>query len=850
MANDSEVSVKISADVSGLEAGASQASDSADTISDKLRGIKDAAAEGGAGLDQAGESAGGFASALGSMGEVAAGVFGGLELGKISEEFKSFFEDAIFGASALGEKLSNLSLSTGISTETLERLRYAAQLSGTDFDALQRSVSQLSLKMLDLQSGGTNKKLETAMADLGLTPEQLSDSEHAIDNIAAAITRVGISQRTIGDVSEILGGRGGARMIPMLEMLDEANRKFAENNQAIGTDNVEALQKSQEAINEAGAAWDRLKTSVGEAAAGPLTDFFEILTKIITGLHNFAAGTGEIDAIKKRLDEYGESALTAYERDKLAQAAAKAEGDATAAAWQGAKAAMLDFQTAHAGAAAGSDSNVQKPTDKWDAPTPDVGLPAPPSNDTFSPDTKVADVSGAQKAALQQEIEDFKAAEEMKRALAGDTAQARMASEQAVHDFLVSKETDAADIGIDLNKQVAASALNLVRDQIAASKAGDKESGFTGDQAAALGFPSGAESLRAIEDTIRIAKAGHDQLYAMASADADQMTALQTGKDNLLRAQIEQQAQLGIITQSQANAQLAALDQQDAQNKEASVKAKIASLIEYESAEAGTAAKLEKLYTELFKIEDAATVKSIQNQTKAAIEFQKPWETAFGAIGNSFNQVLGGIFQGTQTLQGAMQHAAQSIALTFIQYEGQRLLKSLATEAAIVAAHLTGNAAMSASDATTAAGGLGSLFSSAIKIITGDAATAAANTYAQVSQIPVVGWILAPVAAAAAFTAVAGYEALVPSAAGGMVVGSDFGFGARGVIAHPDEMILPADLSKGLQNVIAQQDGSGGGSTRVEIHINAVDQRGVRAFFDEHAGHVERIMTRALRNAA
>jgi hypothetical protein len=39
-----------------------------------------------------------------------------------------------------------------------------------------------------------------------------------------------------------------------------------------------------------------------------------------------------------------------------------------------------------------------------------------------------------------------------------------------------------------------------------------------------------------------------------------------------------------------------------------------------------------------------------------------------------------------------------------------------------------------------------------------DAETAAANTYAQVSAIPVVGWILAPVAAAAAFAAVLAFE--------------------------------------------------------------------------------------------
>ena len=52
---DSEIQVKISAETSELQAGASQASDAADQISEKLQGIKESAEAGSEGLQAARE---------------------------------------------------------------------------------------------------------------------------------------------------------------------------------------------------------------------------------------------------------------------------------------------------------------------------------------------------------------------------------------------------------------------------------------------------------------------------------------------------------------------------------------------------------------------------------------------------------------------------------------------------------------------------------------------------------------------------------------------------------------------------------------------------------------------------
>lgn len=415
-----EISVKITGDASGLQDAASQAADSSDQLSEKLRSIQDAADAGTQGLDEAAQSAGAFGSSLESMGEIAAGVFGGLELGKIGEEFKSFFESAIFGAAELGEKLSNLSLSTGISTSTLQELRLAAQLAGGDFDMLQRAISQLSLKMLDLESGGHNAKLETAMADLGLTPAQLEDSEHALDNIAEAIKRVGISERTIGDVSELLGGRGGARFIPVLEKLAEAKKQMADLGLAIDPGQVQANAAAEEKVNLLGAAFGHLKDTISGGLMEALGGVSDFLTRQAVQLSMTAT----------QYDEY----TNAIRRGASEMDALKAGMTVGSASARG----MLG-----------------------------TGIDGPAAEEMLQPGTQ----SQTQlKAQFEQTVSDYEASQKEIMAAAGDTAEARITYEKSVRDFLISSKKEAAAAGVDLSKQIATASVAEAAAQNAAAK--------------------------------------------------------------------------------------------------------------------------------------------------------------------------------------------------------------------------------------------------------------------------------------------------------------------------------------------------------------------------------------------
>ena len=75
-----------------------------------------------------------------------------------------------------------------------------------------------------------------------------------------------------------------------------------------------------------------------------------------------------------------------------------------------------------------------------------------------------------------------------------------------------------------------------------------------------------------------------------------------------------------------------------------------------------------------------------------------------------------------------------------------------------------------------------------------DAGKAFSGTMAALSNIPIIGPVIAPIAAAAAFALVAGYELIASSAGGDWDVG-----GTRLNIVHPHETIMPAYIASPMR---------------------------------------------------
>lgn len=199
----------------------------------------------------------------------------------------------------------------------------------------------------------------------------------------------------------------------------------------------------------------------------------------------------------------------------------------------------------------------------------------------------------------------------------------------------------------------------------------------------------------------------------------------------------------------------------------------------------------------------AAWNQAYKQRTKIAEDFEKSvrkintdlhneqmqdWKQLGTSIQSTFNDSLNGLILGTMTWQRAMMQEVNAVAEGFLRM-GEKIVENWA-ETQIAKALMT-----KSTDTASATGQ-----------ISAAAGVAAANTFAAISAIPVIGPALAPGAAAAAMSEVLGFESLA-FAEQGMLLDRD-----RLVFAHKDEQILPANLSKGMQGLI-QAGGAGGGDT-------------------------------------
>ena len=164
-------------------------------------------------------------------------------------------------------------------------------------------------------------------------------------------------------------------------------------------------------------------------------------------------------------------------------------------------------------------------------------------------------------------------------------------------------------------------------------------------------------------------------------------------------------------------------------------------------------------------------------------------------------------------------------------------------------ATVASNAIQLASTESTAAASAAAETTSTLSSITKHAASAAAAVYDSVAQIPYVGWVLAPIAAGAAFVAVEAYGALMPS----------FDSGAwnlpQDTVAqvHAGESVIPAGIAGSMRDFFAGggADGdAGGGNVAVTFNVSAMDGASVLSTLKRNQGALMSVIRDAVRNGA
>jgi hypothetical protein len=185
--------------------------------------------------------------------------------------------------------------------------------------------------------------------------------------------------------------------------------------------------------------------------------------------------------------------------------------------------------------------------------------------------------------------------------------------------------------------------------------------------------------------------------------------------------------------------------------------------------------------------------------------------------------------EGTKSFGQVMASVGNQILMKFADVAARDVSNWLLAEASKTAATTAGSNTRATIETMASERSRGISMLSAEQTIFNEAAKAAASAYASVASIPIVGWLIAPGAAAAAFAAVEAYGNLA-SAAGGY----DIPAGLNPLVqAHAQEMILPASIANPLRAQLASANFNGaatvgdGGARGGDTHIHNWNLHGV-----------------------
>lgn len=182
----------------------------------------------------------------------------------------------------------------------------------------------------------------------------------------------------------------------------------------------------------------------------------------------------------------------------------------------------------------------------------------------------------------------------------------------------------------------------------------------------------------------------------------------------------------------------------------------------------------------------------VQDETRLVQEIQQPYRKMFNFIEQEMNSAVRQMMSGQKTFGEAMATMWDNLIMKVGEGIANMVMQWVAGELLMTVAHTTANEVRVASDASATAQSTAIHEAGNLKQKMSDAKVAAAEAFKAVVGIPLIGPVLAPVAAAGAFAAVAAFEQ------GGIVPNTGM------ALVHGGEMVLPQAISQKVQQSVTQ----------------------------------------------
>jgi hypothetical protein len=756
----------------------------------------------------------------------------------------AFFKDAINASNQLTGETMKLSKALGINAEQAGTLRTALEDIGSNGDeyvdtftkfARQLKSNEDGLRDMGLQTRDANGNLRDSNDLFTEALQTVSSYKAGLDQNTAAQTLFG---RSVDDVMKLQKLNNG--------VLEEAKRKNQELGLVITKENVEASKAYKLAMNDVGDVLTAVKKVIGDAvmpvftelgqylaSAGPyvvevfkgamlgLVAVFEVVKgaiKTVAGIifeafNLILDGAGLIGEVFSKLFKGDFSG--AYE-------SAKQLGQRVGQAFTNAFANFVD-----AGNEVGDA--VKKHTDRmYGDKTP---AEAPKSGKRRMGDFKngkdKSDMSG-----WEAELAEQKLAFQEQNNQAGTFYQFSKQQElQFWKDKLtltvagsadnISVRRKTADLQLSINTDAFQRELANLQAQEAAYKQNlGARLALLDREAALVKQRFGQESKEYEEVQKKIVEAKRQAAEQLKQIDM--LRAESTRNAHLAEVQMaEQQAQLEYDMGSMSAARLIALQ---AQFEDQRFQIQMQGLKDREQIAAAdpdrNPVELARIHGEIEELERQHQLRLGQIRNQQTLQSTAASRKMADAITGDMQSSLSRMLQGMTSFSGFLKAMWQSVRSAVAD-----------TLAKMVVDFIKNSAIMAAVKRALAIFDIGA-----------NAAQAGAGAASSAADVPVVGWLMAPIAAAATFAMASAFSSNIPSfsAAGGFDIPSS----VNPVIqAHANEMVLPAKHADVIRRMADEGAATGGGD--VHVHFNggiANDERSIRKFFkDNNSSLIEAI---------
>jgi transcriptional regulator with XRE-family HTH domain len=788
---DNTAEVKITGDASGATAAMETAATAVDAgaanITEALEGMADGAAEA---MAVFGDAVREKAASINESLETINGTIG--SVGKTFQLLSEIMVGGIVGeklaelanmSGEYAEKIEHASQETGIAAESLEGLKFAAEVSNVGFDTLQKSLTLLSRNMA-MASSGTGTASQAFKA-FGLDAKQLTQIplDQALMKISDAFKGTADSQEKLAAATAIFG-RGARELIPFLDQgsqgIEGLKQKAADLGLTLNGETLESLDKmhgqflvmhgAMESVGLVlsqalipGFANMATKFTEGVTKGGPFKDFIDDLATAIKASVTIVTYLAEgfqilgnvVGAAGVKIKNYAvlmegeyasaEDVKKATEENTTVTKDLHEQVDAITKSYDELRTSMEKVARA-----------PQLPADDRD-----------PTKVKFHPNAD-AKPDPSQMAAIQEYLDE----EKLKYEQSNGLRQMDLADIEAYWERVKTLYVLNAKDAIDVDKQIAQSKMAVNKQTL--------------DQ----------QNQLATEEISSNEKMGLDQITADEAHAKAEFAAKKISADELMQLDIQFEAQRLNIQAGALGSRLALLAQDPTTN----------------------AVAMQKIKDEILQVEQQFTNRVQALHDTAAKQDEAIWDKVSKSMVSSFGSAFEGILTGTETFSQAMQQVFKGILNVFVGVAENMATKWIET-----------NLLNKTTTQTTAAGG-----------VAANAAVAGSGAFAATAAIPFVGPELAPAAGTLAYSLAMGYQALVPAGFNGF----DVPQGVNPLTQlHQREMVLPAGLA---DTVRAGGIGGGGGHT-FNISVSAIDAKGVSRLFNSSGGALVQTLMRQIR---